>query len=248
MATPPSQVDPLAETVKMERESVVLFGTRLSPFVEKVVRALCLKRIPFDLVEAKSPSDFAKWNPQTRKMPSAEIGGERVIDSTFILRRLEAVKPDPALFAKDPAAAASQRLLEDWADESLYWLRMAILWSEPRRATDAILSTLPIPRLFHPLMRPILTRQIGGQTKAQGFGRLPASVLVRELGMRCDDLVALLGSREFFFGEQPSAGDLTVFAMLHFEGVPTPPEFDRVLSERPTLSAWKERVGNATVG
>ena len=240
--TPPPQVDPLAETLKIEREVVRVYGTRMSPFVEKVVRALQWKRIPFELVEPKSPRDLARWNPQTGKMPVAEIRGERVIDSTQILSRLEAVQPEPSFFSKEPAAAASQRMLEDWADESLYWLRMAILWSDPRRASDAILETLPIPGFLHPVMRPILARQLGGQVQAQGFGRLPLATLLTGLGERCDDLVALLGSREFFFCDRPGAADFALFAMLHFEGRPAPPEFARVLEERPGLAAWHARV------
>jgi len=245
--TPPPRVDPLAETVKIEREVVTLYGTRLSPFVEKVVRALQWKRIPFELESPRSPRDLARWNPQTRKMPAARIRGERVIDSTFILRRLEELQPEPSLFSKEPAAAASQRLLEDWADESLYWLRMAILWSDPRRASDAVLSTLPIPALLHPIVRPIIVRQIGGQAQTQGFGRLPIETLREELGARCDDLVALLGNRDFFFGDAPGAADLAVFAMLHFEGAPAPPDFDRALADHPALAEWSSRVDAATV-
>ena len=64
-----------------------LFGSRVSPFVEKVVRALQLKGIRYGLVAPKSPADFGRWNPQTRKMPVLEIDGERTYDSTFILRR-----------------------------------------------------------------------------------------------------------------------------------------------------------------
>ena len=47
---------------------VQLFGSRLSPFVEKVARALVLKRIGYTLVPPKSPMAFKRWNPQTRKM------------------------------------------------------------------------------------------------------------------------------------------------------------------------------------
>jgi hypothetical protein len=48
---------------------VTVFGTRFSPVVEKVVRGLLLKGVPFELVEPKSPTDRKKWTPQTRKMP-----------------------------------------------------------------------------------------------------------------------------------------------------------------------------------
>ena len=46
---------------------VQLFGSRLSPFVEKVVRGLVLKRIQFKLVDVTSPRDFKRWNPLTAR-------------------------------------------------------------------------------------------------------------------------------------------------------------------------------------
>src|SRR5439155_239475 len=103
-----------------------LFGSRLSPFVEKVARALQLKGIAFTLVPPKSPADFKRWNAQTRKMPVVEIDGRRVFDSTLILRRLDQLVPEPPLLDRDAGIAARQRLLEDWSDESLYWYAMPL--------------------------------------------------------------------------------------------------------------------------
>ena len=77
---------------------VRLFGSRLSPFVEKVARALALKKVEFELVEPTSPTDFRKWSPQTAKMPVLEIDGDRVDDSTFILRRLDEDFAEPPLY------------------------------------------------------------------------------------------------------------------------------------------------------
>jgi glutathione S-transferase len=68
---------------------VQIFGSRLSPFVEKVVRAVTLKRLPYTLVDVKSPLDFKRWNPQTGKMPVLDVDGERTYDSTLILRALD---------------------------------------------------------------------------------------------------------------------------------------------------------------
>ena len=76
-----------------------LYGNRLSPFVEKVARALQVKEIEFKLVGLKSPGDLRKWNPTTGKMPVLDIGGERLHDSTFICRKLEEIVPQPPLYA-----------------------------------------------------------------------------------------------------------------------------------------------------
>ena len=65
---------------------VQLFGSRLSPFVEKVVRAPALKQVLFTLIDVKSPRDFKRWNPVAGKMPVLDVDGERTFDSTFILQ------------------------------------------------------------------------------------------------------------------------------------------------------------------
>ena len=223
-----------------------LFGAPISPFVDKTRRAIRLKGLALELVEPRRITEFRAWNPQTRKMPVAEIGGDRIYDSTFILRRLDEIAPEPPLFSADPQIAAGQRLLEDWSDESLYWLRMAILWSDPERAADVILDTMSIPGLLKPLARAGIKRQMTGAARAQGYGRLPREVLVRELGNRCDDLAAILTERPYFHDDSVSAADLAICAQLHFSGVAPPDEFPEAVDSRPALRVWKERVDKAT--
>lgn len=226
----------------------VLFGSRLSPFVEKVARALGLKRLPFEEAALRSPLDLKRWNPKTGKMPVLEIDGERVWDSTFILRRLDEIRPDPPLFAADPHTRARQRMLEDWSDESLYWHVFALRWmpAHAPATLDQLAATLP--PLARPVARLLFPRMIGSMPRVQGMGRLPLEVLVRELAQRLDDLVVLLADRPFFYGDAPSAADLAVFGNLH-TGLSGPtPEVERLLGERPTLAAHYRRVDERTRG
>src|SRR2546426_8226712 len=95
-----------------------LFGSRISPFVEKVARALQMKRVPFTLVAPRSPGDFKRWNPQTRKMPAVEIGGQRLFDSPLIPRRLDQPVPEPPVPGPGAAGAAPPRVLRGWADQA----------------------------------------------------------------------------------------------------------------------------------
>jgi glutathione S-transferase len=220
----------------------VVFGSRLSPFVEKVVRALAIKGIGVTLVEPRSPGDFAKWNPVTRKMPVLELDGERTHDSTLILRRLETLVPEPPLLSTDPQNAAAQRLLEDWADESLYWYGMALRWCERnRRATAAqILDGLPAPvRVIAGL---VLPRQIHRSTIAQGLGRLPHDLLTGELARHLDDLVTLLGGRPFFHADRASVADLAVYGQFHMLTSGPTPEAGELITARPALVTHMRRV------
>lgn len=227
---------------------VRLFGSRISPFVEKVVRGLALKGVPFTLVDVRSPMDFGRWNPQTGKMPVLEVDGTRTYDSSFILRRLDALVPDPPLLDADPGVAARQRFLEDWSDEALYWYGMGMRWSDANAdATVAqVVDSLPIPRFLAPLIGMIFRRQVSAQARAQGLARLPLDVLVTELGMRLDELLIWLSDRPFFFADRPSAADLAIFGQFSMLQSGPTPQAARLIDERPALRAYCARVDTET--
>ncbi len=227
---------------------VTVYGTRLSPFVEKVVRGLQLKQVGYELVEPKGPTDLRRWNPQTGKMPVVEFDGEKVIDSTFILRRLDQLVPKPPLLADDPVAAAAQRQLEDWADESLYWYVMAFQWAPKNSAATARRNLGFLPAFVRPLLVPLVRRQISGMVKAQGLGRLPEEALGREFGARLDDLLRMLGERPYFYDERPSVADLAVYGQLASASGEVAPETRRAVQERPKLVDYMKRVAQVTGG
>jgi glutathione S-transferase len=228
--------------------SVVVFGSRLSPFVEKVVRALHLKRIDHRLVAPRSPLDFKRWNPQARKMPVLELAGTRFYDSSLILRKLDEVAPDPPLFDRDPATAARQRFIEDWSDESLYWYGMGLRWSRENASVTAaqVLGSLPVPGPVRALVGLVLPRQIRRQALAQGLARLPLAVLLEELGRRFDELLVWLGGRPFLFAERVSAADLAVFGQLNMLRSGPTPQAEELIAARPDLAQYAARVDAAT--
>ena len=219
-----------------------LFGSRLSPFVEKAARALEMKGIAFDLVPPKSPGDFKKWNPATGKMPVLEVDGERIHDSTFILRRLDEIAPDPPLYATDATAAAKQRFVEDWSDESLYWYCMAFRWAPENQAASAAQIASTLPAFLRPLLRLLLPRQIGGLARAQGLARLPMDMLIDQLAARLDEFSVLLGDSPFLFSDRLSGADLAVFGQARaMQSGPTP-QCDELIAARPALVDYLRRV------
>ncbi len=227
---------------------ITVYGTRVSPFVEKVVRGIQLKKLSYELHEPRTPLDLRRWNPRTRKMPVAEIRGERVFDSTLILRRLDEAYPEPSLVAEDPVAAAGQRQLEDWADESLYWYTMALRWN-PGHA-DATLEQIlsAVPGLVRPLLKPVVKLQFGSIPWQQGLGRLPEELLLDEYGRRLDDLDTLRGGRDFYFADRPSVADLSVYAQLRTACNEVTPELGDLIAKRPGLVEYMKRVEQGTGG
>jgi glutathione S-transferase len=223
-----------------------LYGSRLSPFVEKVARALQLKRIDFSLVDPRGPNDLKKWNPTTGKMPVLDIGGEKPFDSTFILRRLDELVAEPPLVSRDPSIAAKQRFLEDWSDESLYWYVMALRWNPANsKATIAqIAEFMPAP--LRPVMGVVLNWQLGGQARAQGLARLPLGTVLDELGRRFDELEIFLDDKPFFFSETVSVADLALFGQFATLRSGPTPQGARLLDARPKLAAFFDRVDAAS--
>jgi glutathione S-transferase len=223
-----------------------LFGSRLSPFVEKVARALQVKRLPFELVEPRSPADFKRWTPTTGKMPVLEIEGERHYDSSFIIELLEESFPDPPLFARDSETRMRQRFIEDWSDESFYWYTMGMRWAPENAAatTEQIVATLPA--LLRPIARVIAPRQIGSMARAQGLGRLPLETLTRELGRRFDEILCWLGDRPFLFSDSVGAADLALFGQMSTLCSGPTPAGARLIDERAALRGYYDRVDRAT--
>jgi glutathione S-transferase len=237
---------------------VKLFGSRLSPFVDKVASALELKSVAYQHVDLKSPGDLKKWNRQTGKMPVLELdveqggqgehgvenGVERLWDSTFILRRLDALFPEPPLVGADPAVAAAQRQLEDWSDESLYWYVMSYRWSKTNAAQSLREILAGAPAVVRALASGTVRRMVVKATRAQGLGRLPEDALLRELEGRLDDLETLLGEDDWLVGaERPSVADLAVVGQLRFLAISE--NGRRIVAARPRLARLERRLAEA---
>jgi glutathione S-transferase len=225
-----------------------LFGSRLSPFVEKVARALQYKGVEFELVPVRSPGDFKSWNPQTGKMPVLELDGTRIYDSTLILRKLDERFPERALVSTNERMAARQHFLEDWSDESLYWYCMGLRWQEVNapETVAQLLDDIQPPALLRPVLGPFLRRQISAQARAQGLARLPMDVLLGELSRRFDELLVWLGDGPYFFADELGVADLSIFGQLNLLKSGPTPQAEDLIAARPTLMEFYRRVDNAT--
>lgn len=225
---------------------ILLYQSEVSPFCDKVRRVLHYKRRPFEIHEVprtETLTRLRRMNP-AGKVPVLEHDGSIIADSSDIVRYLEAAFPDPPVFPASARERALCHLLEDWADEGLYfvelWLRFGVRdnaeeWSrrashsEPpliRRATEAALPTL---------MRNVL--------KAQGTGRKPADVVLADFDRHLDALDTWLDS-EWLVGSALSIADIATYSQLAFAGETD--EGASLLARRPRVLAWMERVNGAT--
>jgi glutathione S-transferase len=236
---------------------ITLYGSVRTPFTEKVRRALLTKRLAFELCEPRSAEDYKGWNPKSGMLPILyleEDGAlEMIEDSTAIVYALDARFPDPPLLSPDPTVASQQRQLANWSDESFLWYFLKY-----RRMIGAGEMQLP---LASDIERPTPASAGPGDDEEAGSGALrrfaawlraggtwerPITALLREIGLRLDDLVNFLGARPFFYSDRLSVADLGVYAMLHTLRNGSIPGAERLLAVRPSLVAFMARVEEET--
>ncbi len=219
---------------------VVLYGRAGVPYTEKVRRALIFKGLPYELREPESPEDYRRWSPVTGLLPVVEIGDEHIADSTTILYRLDQLFPSPPLLASDPRTATLQRQLEDWADESFLWhyLRYRRLEDERQARREAAGGSSGSRLLRH----------VGAWLRAGGTWERPHTDLLRQIGLRLDDLVNFLGTRPFFYANRLSMADFAVYGMLYTLGLGSIPGAEALIAERPALCDYMRRVEQETGG
>lgn len=215
-----------------------------NPFSEKVARALALKKLPFERVLVSEPEEIRQFSPDTHQLPVLEIDGERRAESGAILYWLDEIYPHPPLLSSDSKAAEAQRSLAAWSDSSFafYWNRWL---ASQEGGADADGPAEPDG---------FLDRMRGSLGRSLGLGARPSRSVALEMQViagierRLDDLVGLLGDRDYFHASQPSMADLAVLGMLlliRYGPIPGSPE---MLAARPILVAYVQRLEAATGG
>ena len=219
-----------------------------SPFCTKVHRALVLKSLDYEPRDMTSPAQLRRLNPK-KKVPVLEVDGELIADSTAILRFLERKWPEPRLYPDDPVVGARVKLIEDWADESLYWHAVYLRWkisANFKRLAPKFFSFVPAPARF--VIAPIVRRQVLAQLSGQGIGRLSTKEVQDNLEDHLRMFDVLVGSEPFLAGESISAADLAVFGPMQALRAPSTPEGREAIGRHPVTLSWMHRVDERTRG
>jgi glutathione S-transferase len=230
-------------SVASAEPEILLYGQNLTPYTVKVARGLCLKKLPFRLIEPTSREDYRRFNPETGMLPVIEIDGERIIDSAAILDFLDERFPVPPFLSDDPRVAREQRQLEAWIGETfdfyiMRWIRSRVLPPDPDPETAKI--------GFGEMSRLGLIGD-DGQLRAEVFDTTHGGP-GPEFERRLDDLLNILGRRPYFFGDRPSRADIAVFATFYGMYRDLFPGSRALLERRPALLRYVARVETATGG
>lgn len=218
---------------------LVLYDFPTSPFCAKVRAVLMYQGARFETVDALVPRHWlALRRAGTGKVPALEIDGRMVVDSTDICHALDALFPARPVLPSAPRERALCHAIEEWCDESLYFIGLAQVWLDPANAA-AVRRRFPRGPLGW-LAWWSLRRLTARQVKGQGTGRKSPDQRAADLVRHLDAAEALLVDGPFLLGHRPWLCDFALFGELRFLGFS--PVGAAALASRPALGAYMDRV------
>jgi glutathione S-transferase len=221
-----------------------LYQYDISPFCDKVRRALRLKKLAFDTIEVPIlPGKYKAISP-TGKFPALDHGGTIIVDSTEIIAFLDTIA-EPRLIPTDPRHRAEALILEDWADESLYFFDVTMRnWPQNRQwfIDDLLRHETGWQRSIFAQIIPGALRKVAMN---QGTGRKSERVVTADLARHYYSLEALLAGRDWLVGDAISVADIAVRSMVFV--LDRTVEAKALHAARPGMMAWSARVDAATL-
>ncbi len=184
-----------------------------SPYCLKVRAIFDYKGLPYRRIDIRGAGWLAlKRRSPTGMVPGLAVDGRFLTDSTRIAHLLEERHPDPAILSDDPVERARCHVLEDWADESLYWYGLYYRWqhAEGRRTAG-----VAFPRGTQALASWLVGRGARVRLVGQGIARKPPAMVAAELDVHLERIAALL-TDSWLLGEHPRLCDFAVAAQLFY--------------------------------
>jgi glutathione S-transferase len=230
-----------------------IVGASGSPYSRKLRSLLRYRRIPHRWVARGSLAD--RDTPKTPValmpvlvFPDAEgAPAEAAIDTTPLIRRLEALQSGRSVLPDDPVVAFLDALVEDYADE---WLTKAMFHYRWAYEADIEKAGLVLP-LWQATNLPadahakfaktIRERQIE-RLWVVGSNATTAPVIEASYERLLALLDAQLQASRFVMGDRPGASDFGLFGQLTQLALFDPTPAQRTLEISPRTIAWVETV------
>ena len=210
----------------------ILHHYELSPFSEKIRLVFGLKALAWQsvLIPATLPkSDYLALTGGYRRTPSLQIGADVYCDSRLIVEELERRRPAPSLFPG--GAAGLHRVLECWAEASLFWpCALAV--------TGANVDALP--SAFHADRAAMRSRPPPAPDRVRAVGAAARTDIALQLPW-LEDMLA--DGRAWLLGAAPGLADLAAYHALWFlEQLPC--RLLATFGPSTRLLAWYARVSD----
>ncbi len=195
---------------------VLLHQWEISPFCRKVRKLLAHKGVEYRTQEYNGlrARAAASLSP-AGKLPVLDYDGERIQDSSAIFEFLEKKHPTPPLVPASPEDRALAFLLEDWADESLYFVEVYLRFAIPEVRPKAVdLLCTGRPGWERSVFGAVVTRRMRNKLNAQGIGKLSRERVEQSLLDHVGRVDALLGRSGWLVGSSCSIADIAVGSQL----------------------------------
>jgi glutathione S-transferase len=217
-----------------------LFDWGPSPFCMKVRSILDHKQIEYERVMVLGPPLLELLRRgRIGKVPALDIDGRLICDSTDIAHELERLHPAPAILPADPRQRGLCHAIEEWADESLYFVNLYFQWIDPEGAPLVAPVFRKIPVVGH-VTYPLFLRRVRAQVQGQGTGRKPPEQLARDLERHLDAIDDMLAGRAFLLDGGPFLCDFALNAQLVY--LSRTPVGGRALRDRTSVARYMENM------
>lgn len=222
--------------------------TSISPPCWKVHLGCRFKGLEYTVTDVMLPHQVKRANPRGR-MPAARFGDSWVVDSSDILTALDQRYPDKPMMLESPRQRAETRILEDWADENLYFYGVYLRWNVKAnlKRLQRLFFAKHLP--FSGLVTMVAKRDLVKRIKGQGVGLKSEAVVREELNGCLQALEDWLGDQDWLVGERMSRADIAVYALIdQLSCADLTPTAAASLQGFGAISGWRgrcrERVGS----
>lgn len=147
----------MATTMRLYSGPLSMFGAKAQIAAAEKGLDIDLVMVPFDmqrLYEPKHP-DVLRVNPK-RQVPVLLHGAVEIFDSTQIFEYFEDLKPEPALWARDPAGRAMARLMELKSDEVYFPHIIRLMGLQGTPLDPAAMAAREAAAAFYAALEPTL--------------------------------------------------------------------------------------------
>lgn len=233
-------------------DPIALSGSPGSPYTRKMLALLRYRRLAYRYLTSSGQALEGLPRPKVQLLPTFYLPGpdgalEAVVDSSPIIRRLEADYSGRSVIPTEPALAFLDQLIEDYADE---WLTKAMFhyrWSFPddiaRAATiipcwrGSVISDADLAELATRFSR----RQID-RLYVVGSNATTAPVIESSYRRFLEAFEAHLTVQPFLLGTRPAACDFAVYGQLTQLAQFDPTPMALTLEIAPRVYAWVSQM------
>lgn len=209
-----------------------------TPFGLKLMAHLRIAKLPYQVVVEHDPT-----RGPTRKFPWIVEAGVTIGDSAAAVDHLRSKGHDvDAWLSAEQRAVA--HVVRRAVEEGLCFVLLHLRWVDDATfvaATNVALAAMPGP--VRAVARHVVRRRILRDLWGQGVARLAPERVLAMGRADLDALDALLGDKEFLFGDRPCAADASAAAFLAVLLVPPlPNELQRYARTRARLAGYTARA------